>query len=158
MKRKITDKQIPSPRSEVLSGISQTWLSIKHQMHVRIMERVKEEGAASLSQCSVLGSVCTQTGMTVKKIAAYLGVTSPAATQIVHELERQELIKKVPNPDDSRSAFLTPTPAGKKLLSKTEKVFSSELEKILSILSDEELEQYAKLNNKIAESFYEYKK
>jgi DNA-binding MarR family transcriptional regulator len=131
MKSKISDKQIPTARGVTLGHISQTWLSIKHQMHVRIMERVKEEGAASLSQCSVLGSVCTQTGVTVKKIAAYLGVTSPAATQIVHELERQELIKKVPNPADSRSAFLTPTPAGKKLLSKTEKIFSTEFEKIL---------------------------
>lgn len=126
-------------------------------MHLRILERVREEDAASLSQCSVLGNICTHTGVTVKKIASYLGITSPAATQIVRELESQDLLKKVPNPDDSRSAFLVPTTAGKKLLAKTEKIFGSEFEKLLAVLTDEELDQYAKLNNKIAQSFYDNK-
>lgn len=124
-------------------------------MHVRISERAKEEGAASLSQCSVLGNICVHTGVTVKRIASYLGVTSPAATQIVKELELQELLKKVPNPDDSRSTFLLPTAAGKKKLAKTEKLFNAEFEKLLAALTDEELADYARLNNKIAQSFYD---
>src|SRR3990167_3772509 len=111
--KKIIESSAQS-RGEVLREISKTWRGIKQHMHVRISERVREEGAASLSQCSVLGSICAHTDVTVKKIASYLGVTSPAATQIVRELEDQELLKKVPNPDDSRSAFLLPTAAGKR--------------------------------------------
>lgn len=142
-------------RADLLRQISQSWLGIKHHMHVRISERAKEDDVASLSQCSVLGSICSHTGVTVKKIATYLGVTSPAATQIVRELESQDLLKKVPNPHDSRSAFLLPTPAGKKLLAKTEKMFNAEFEKMLAALSDEELAEYARLNSKIAQSFYD---
>lgn len=142
-------------RAEFLREISQSWLGIKHQMHVRISERARGEGMASLSQCSVLGNICSHTGVTVKKIASYLGVTSPAATQIVRELEAQELLKKVPNPDDSRSAFLLPTVGGKRLLAKTEKMFNTEFEKLLAVLTDEELADYARLNNKIAQSFYD---
>jgi DNA-binding MarR family transcriptional regulator len=145
----------PHDRSEVLREISQSWLGIKQHMHVRISERAKEDGVASLSQCSVLGSICSHTGVTVKRIASYLGVTSPAATQIVRELEAQELLKKVPNPDDSRSAFLLPTVAGKRLLAKTEKMFNAEFEKLLAALTDEELAEYARLNSKIAKSFYD---
>jgi DNA-binding MarR family transcriptional regulator len=144
-------------RDGVLRDISQTWLGIKHHMHLRILERVREKGTASLSQCSVLGNICSHADVTVKRIASYLGVTSPAATQIVRELESQNLLKKVPNPEDSRSAFLIPTTAGKKLLNKTEKIFSSEFEKLLTVLTDEELALYAKLNNKIAQSFYDNK-
>lgn len=144
-------------RDEVLREISQTWLGIKHHMHLRILERTREKGTASLSQCSVLGNICSHANVTVKKIASYLGVTSPAATQIVRELESQNLLKKVPNPGDSRSAFLVPTIAGKKLLTKTEKIFGSEFEKLLAALTDEELATYAKLNNKISQSFYDNK-
>ena len=155
----MTSKKIVSAaelrRAEVLREISQSWLGIKQHMHVRISERAKEEGVASLSQCSVLGNICEHTGVTVKRIASYLGVTSPAATQIVRELETQELLTKVPNPVDSRSAFLLPTTAGKKLLAKTEKMFSAEFEKLLAALTDEELADYARLNNKIAQSFYD---
>lgn len=145
-------------RDAFLREVSKTWLGIKHHMHLRILERIRQEDAASLSQCSVLGNICSQTGVTVKKIATYLGITSPAATQIVRELESQDLLKKVPNPEDSRSAFLIPTPAGKKLLTKTEKIFGSEFEKMLAALTDEELTTYAKLNNKIAKSVYDNKK
>lgn len=155
MNSKKMTSSIASNRMESLSQISQSWLAIKHYMHVKISERAKEEGAASLSQCSVLGNICTHTDMTVKKIASYLGITSPAATQIVRELESQELLKKIPNPDDSRSAFLLPTTTGKKLLNKAEKVFNSEFEKLLGALTDEELTDYARLNNKIAKSFYD---
>ncbi|OGG65266.1 hypothetical protein A3I99_03630 [Candidatus Kaiserbacteria bacterium RIFCSPLOWO2_02_FULL_45_11b] len=152
--KKIIESSAQS-RGEVLREISKTWRGIKQHMHVRISERVREEGAASLSQCSVLGSICAHTDVTVKKIASYLGVTSPAATQIVRELEDQELLKKVPNPDDSRSAFLLPTAAGKRHLAKTEKMFSAEFEKLLAVLTDEELADYARLSNKIAKSFYD---
>jgi DNA-binding MarR family transcriptional regulator len=157
MSHKKAETQTPLNRDGVLREISQTWLGIKHHMHLRILERVREEGTASLSQCSVLGNICSHADVTVKKIATYLGVTSPAATQIVRELESQNLLKKVPNPEDSRSAFLVPTTAGKKLLSKTEKIFGSEFEKLLSVLDDEELAVYAKLNNKISKSFYDNK-
>lgn len=144
-----------SHRAELLHDISQTWRGIKQHMHGRILEKVRDEGAASLSQCSVLGSICARTDVTVKKIASYLGITSPAATQIVRELETQDLLKRVPNPDDSRSAFLLPTPSGKRLLSKTEKIFSSEFEKLLTVLTDEELADYARLSTKIFNSFYD---
>jgi DNA-binding MarR family transcriptional regulator len=154
----MTSKKIaplsPSNREEVLREISKTWRGIKQHMHMRISERVRDEGAASLSQCSVLGNICAHTDVTVKKIASYLGVTSPAATQIVRELEGQQLLKKVPNPSDSRSAFLLPTAAGKKHLAKTEKLFGAEFETMLAVLTDDELADYARLSNKIAKSFY----
>lgn len=145
----------PKDRTKVLREISQAWLGIKQHMHVRLAEQVREKGAASLSQCSVLGNICMHRGVTVKKIAAYLGVTSPAATQIVRELEAQELLKRIPNPVDSRSTFILPTAAGKKMLTKTEKMFSAEFEKLLAVLTDEELAEYARLNNKVAQSFYD---
>lgn len=157
MTSKIDVAKSPQGRSEVLRNISKAWLGIKQQMHVRIVERVREGNAASLSQCTVLGSICAHTDVTVKKIASYLGVTSPAATQIVRELEEQELLKKVPNPADSRSTFLVPTTAGKRHLAKSEKLFSGEFEKLLSVLTDEELADYARLTNKIAQSFYDNK-
>jgi DNA-binding MarR family transcriptional regulator len=144
-------------RDEVVREISQTWRGIKQHMHVRITERVREEKAASLSQCAVLGNICMHTDMTVKKVASFLGITSPAATQLVRELEEQELLKKVRNPNDSRSAFLLPTTAGKRYLAKAEKMFSAEFEKLLAVLTNEELAEYARLTNKIATSFHDNK-
>src|SRR3989338_2216020 len=150
-------KSPPPRRDEMLREISQTLRGIKQHMHVRISERVREDGATSLSQCAVLGNICARTDMTVKKIASFLGITSPAATQLVRELEGQELLKKVPNPDDSRSAFLLQTAAGKRHLAKTEKMFSAEFEKLLAILTNKELAEYARLSTKIATSLYEKK-
>ncbi len=154
-KNSVVSLPFPQNREEVLREISQTWRGIKQHMHVRISERVRAEGATSLSQCAVLGNICTRTDVTVKRIASFLGITSPAATQLVRELEEQELLKKVPNPEDSRSAFLLPTAAGKRHLAKTEKMFGAEFEKLLAVLTDEELADYARLSNKIAKSFYD---
>jgi DNA-binding MarR family transcriptional regulator len=155
MTTKKSETALSDVRDGLLRDVSQSWRDLKHHMHLRILERSRLERAASLSQCSVLGNICNHSEVTVKKIATYLGITSPAATQIVRELETRELLKKVPNPDDSRSAFLLPTLSGKKLLAKTEKIFNSEFEKLLSVLTDEELADYARLNNKIVKSFYE---
>ena len=82
-------------------------------------------------------------------IALFLGITSPAATQIVRELETQDMLKKEPNPHDSRSMFLRPTTAGKRWLSRTEKVFDQEFEKLLTPLTDAELIEYARLTKKL---------
>lgn len=145
----------PSTRAETLQNISNAWRGIKQHMHVRIGERVRAERVTSLPQCMALGSICARTDMTVKKIAELLGITSPAATQLIQELASQDLVKKVPNPEDSRSLLLHPTAAGKRNLAKTDKIVTQEFEKILTSLTDDELAEYARLTKKIATTIYE---
>ena len=55
-------------------------------------------------------------GVRVKEIAAQLGVSQPTATDSIAALERKELIRKLPDPQDARATAICITSAGRDLL------------------------------------------
>ena len=52
--------------------------------------------------------------LTPKGVAARLGIAKSRVTKLVEGLVRRELVRKVPDPEDSRVTLLTLTPAGQR--------------------------------------------
>ncbi len=63
------------------------------------------------AQYKVLKYVLTHAGCPVRSadLEAHFFMTNPTATGIIQNLERKNLIRRVPNPQDGRSKLLEPT-------------------------------------------------
>jgi DNA-binding MarR family transcriptional regulator len=57
-----------------------------------------------------------KTGLRVTDVAARLGIDAPAVTRKIQQLERLELVSRVPDADDARASRLLLTPAGRRVL------------------------------------------
>ena len=118
----------------------------------KILKSIKKEGFKhdlTFSQVEVLGFIGPQGKETMKSIADHLGVTPPSATEIIKEMEKKGLVKRVNDKKDRRIVFITLSLAAKKLsvslcrqkelifkkmLSKLNKKDREEFERIIRIL------------------------
>lgn len=69
----------------------------------------------SPSQMQVLKILCLR-GMRSTELAQRLGITKQAVGQLIHELERQDLVSRVLDPDDARAKLVKYTPKGYQLV------------------------------------------
>ena len=70
------------------------------------------------TQMSVLAFLAGRgkSGIRVKEITAHLGVSQPTATDSISALERKDLIRKIPSPEDARAIAVHITSDGRKAL------------------------------------------
>jgi DNA-binding MarR family transcriptional regulator len=88
----------------------------------------------------------------VKQLAELFSITPSAATQLVDGLVREGLIKRDQDPKDRRKVDLSLTAKGKQVLEKTKQAHLKSFLRILSPLTDQELNQFKVLQSKIIES------
>lgn len=97
----------------------------------------------------VLININSSEGTAATKIAPMMGLESRSLTRILKAMEQKQLIEKHPDTKDGRSVriFLTPAGREKKMVAvKTIKEFN---EKIRDALTDEEINSFFKLFEKI---------
>jgi DNA-binding MarR family transcriptional regulator len=104
-------------------------LAFKHWMKLSL----------STTQVKSLFCIVENERMSSKKLAEVLDVTPANVTGIVDRLMRQGLVRRVENKQDRRVVFLEATAEGKKLLENLEQMATEHTSKILSTLSQEEL-------------------
>ncbi|MDD5251035.1 MAG: MarR family transcriptional regulator [Patescibacteria group bacterium] len=90
-------------------------------------------------------------GLGVKDIAGFFGVTSSAATQLLDGLLKKGYIQRKQNSTDRRALVITLTPKARRFFVAMKKHQLALSEKILSVLNDSELSNYAKYMKKIVE-------
>lgn len=113
-----------------------------------ILKSVKKEGFKhdlTFSQVEVLGFVGSSGKETMKNIADHLGITPPSATEIVKEMEKKELIKRINDKKDRRVVFIVLTPVAKKLSISMCKEKEFILKKMLSKLSKKDRESFERI-------------
>ena len=78
--------------------------------------------------------------LTVKEVAARMGITSSAATQIIQGLVNSSYVERQPDTRDRRIVHIVFSLEGKKKFEKFRKAHIERLGLIFDILSDEELD------------------
>lgn len=68
---------------------------------------------ATSKECEALMLVARQQGLTVQGFAEQMGLEKTWASRLLVRMEKDGLIKRVPNPADSRSLLVELTPKGK---------------------------------------------
>lgn len=76
---------------------------------------------------SVLSLIRHNPGITSKQLCSTLGILAPNLVGMVNTLEKRDLIRRLPHPNDGRAMGLHLTEAGEKMMSQAE-ITAAELE------------------------------
>lgn len=109
----------------------------------------KKMTAITPSQGFVLRFVAHNDSVNIKAVAEALHMSSSAATQLVDGLVEKGFLLRKTDPDDRRSIALSLSEKAKKQMTEFKRQHVQKMMDVLSALTDEELEQFMLLNQKI---------
>ncbi len=133
-----------------MEGLLQNMTAMRHKLMVGYT--AKKQMAITPSQACVLRFVAENPSANVKAIAQTMNISSSAATQLISNLvEKNYLLRKV-SPKDRRVISLSLSAKTNKLFKEFKAQGLKKMTELFSALTDEELAQYAALNEKIANS------
>jgi DNA-binding MarR family transcriptional regulator len=104
----------------------------------------------TLPQLHLLRALVANRQYRVSEVAAFLDVTSPAATKCVDKLERLGLVTRAPCASDRRATLLEASAAARKLVREYERVKRERLKPILSVFAPQEIDQLIELLERFA--------
>lgn len=135
-------------RKKLIEKTIENIYAIKQRIMFDLALFFKEAGITH-SQMAVLRILKNKGNINIKDIAGTLGITSSATTQIVDELVKKDFLFRKRNPDDRRTVNLTLSPKAIIQFDLIKNRSFNELHSLFEVLSDDELLDYHKLNNKI---------
>ncbi len=106
-----------------------------------IAEALRKDGFKqdlTFSQVEVLRFIGPAGKETMKRIADYLKIAPPSATEIVAEMEKKGVVARKGNPKDRRIVYIVLTPSAKKLFTSISKRKEYVLNKMVSKLKIED--------------------
>jgi MarR family 2-MHQ and catechol resistance regulon transcriptional repressor len=92
----------------------------------------------------------------LQQIGGKILLASGSMTYVIDKLEKKEYITRVACAEDRRVTFAQITPKGKKLIEQVFPSHQNEIERIMSVLSDEEKDTAIELLKRIGLSVKEY--
>ncbi len=137
-------------RKKLIEGLLNNMHAMRHKLMVGYARA--NDTPITPSQGFVLRFVATNKSANVKALAEALHVTSSAATQLVDGLVEKEYLARGEDPNDRRMCTLLLTEKAKKEFKEFKEQGLAKMTELFSVLSDQELATFARLNKKIAES------
>ncbi|HEY9357126.1 MAG TPA: MarR family transcriptional regulator [Arthrobacter sp.] len=107
--------------------------ALRHSVY--LVRRLDSDGELSAAQLSTL-KMLLDDGVRVGEIARNLGVRVPSATEQIIKLERAGLVRREPDPKDSRAVRVVLTADGRAAVAAADKNRNAVMAGILSSLSD----------------------
>ncbi|WP_240644447.1 MarR family winged helix-turn-helix transcriptional regulator [Paenibacillus paeoniae] len=101
-------------------------------------------GNLTPSEIHTIDAIGYDGAVLMSELAARLGVTKGAITQLVDRLEAKQLVMRSPHPHDSRSSILSLTEIGKEAYKAHEAVHFSFYDQLRSQLSEQEIKIFEK--------------
>ena len=83
------------------------------------------------------------------ELAENLNVSLPRITSVLNSLETKKLVKKRIDSEDKRKTIVEITPVGKELVLSKKQEAVEKIEKIIEKLTEEEINQYIRISQKI---------
>jgi DNA-binding MarR family transcriptional regulator len=114
--------------------------ALRHSVY--LVRRLDNEGELSAAQLSTL-KMLLHDGVRVGEIARNLGVKVPSATEQIIKLEKADLVRRDPDPDDSRAVRVVLTAEGRAAVASANERRNAVMAKILVTLSDSERQALA---------------
>ena len=107
------------PSTKPFPTILHEWTEVVARQNIREFKRFMDEADLSPSQINALfrlhfGGMCG-----VSEIAGHLGVTDPAASQMVEKLVQRDMVERTEDPSDRRVKLLALTEVGREMIEQT---------------------------------------
>jgi DNA-binding MarR family transcriptional regulator len=141
-------------RKNQIEGILQSFQATK-QMFFKTTHIISNRKQLPHSQWMVLHIIYHNEGIGIKELSRIMGVSSSAATQLVDNLIKKEMLVCEKNPDDRRALNIRIVKNIKKLIETARTRTLEQIYSIFDVLSDDELQQYCQLSKKVANHILE---
>jgi DNA-binding MarR family transcriptional regulator len=129
------------PATAALQALAQDFReALRHGVY--LVRRLDAEDELSAAQLSTLKMLLGD-GVRVGEIARNLGVRVPSATEQIIKLEKAGLVRRDPDPDDSRAVRVVLTAEGHAAVDSANERRNAVMAKILVTLSDNERQALA---------------
>lgn len=136
-------------RKQTIEALLQDMHAMRNKLMVGYI--AKRKVIITPSQAFVLRFVAKTNSANVKAVTRALNISSSAATQLVDGLVGKGYLVRKENPEDRRSITLSLSEKAKKLFKEFKEQGLQKMMEIFKVLTDEELDQFAVLNKKLAE-------
>ena len=108
----------------------------------RLQKNFRQEGVEiTIEQWSVLYHLWKKNGMSQQELCNATFRDKPSITRLLDNLEKQQLVRRVPSPTDRRLNLIQLTEAAKQLQEKTMALASTTLNEALEGVSAEDIER-----------------
>ena len=131
-----------------------TWLTVGRtnlKVH-RVLNQLLGEVDLSLAQHEILVTIHRNDSLTQGELSERLHVIKSNASALLNKLEARDLVRRDPDPQDSRVRRLSLTPEGQALVKRSFAVQSRVVRAMVSVMSDEELELMTKVMERVSSS------
>ncbi|MBY7730388.1 MarR family winged helix-turn-helix transcriptional regulator [Vibrio bathopelagicus] len=137
------------PDNTSLESIFRLVHSFKRQMREQIESLDSEIAPMNIR---VMKIITKKSPCTAIDIANCLCRDKAQVTRLVNTTINQELVKKSPNPEDKRSQLLVLTDKGEEIMGKVSNIDRDMLQRMTKGMTEDELEQFSKIANKMAKN------
>ena len=110
----------------------------------------------SLAQHEILVNIHRNSGLTQKQLSEQLLVVKSNISALVKKLEARGLVRRTPDPADSRNNQLTLTGSGEALVQKSFALQNKLVKAMVAVMSDAELEQMADVMERVGDSLAQF--
>jgi DNA-binding MarR family transcriptional regulator len=139
-------------REALIRNLFETMDTTKRGMYAQL-QAVNRLLPIPRSQLELLMAIQHMQPVSFKELAKYLYLTPGAISQLAEGLEQQELIGRKIDPKDRRVQCLEVSKKGNKLLQDVARHRRTVMEKALQDLSDDELEMWVGIQQKLIKQF-----
>ena len=119
-----------------------------HQVLNMMLDKVD----LSLAQHEILINIRNNSGLTQKQLSDQLLVVKSNVTALIQKLEARGLVRRTPDPDDTRKKCLALTARGEALVQKSFALQNRVVTAMTSVMSDKELEQMVDIMARVGEA------
>jgi DNA-binding MarR family transcriptional regulator len=130
----------PKLSNQLFTHVLREWVETFMRRSMQDFMEFSRGSGLSMPQLSVLLHLYYGVGVAVSDIGEHLGVTNPAASQMVDRLVHQNLLERSECPDDRRMKMLALTPKGKELVEESIEARRRWMQQLTTTLTPEEQE------------------
>jgi DNA-binding MarR family transcriptional regulator len=145
----MTETSAPSVKRDFLGSAHVFASAVREVLEDRLLREVAGR-QLGFSQLKLLIFVAHTNARTVGDVAAFLGVSKPAASQAVDRLVRRKWLRRTEGEADRRFAKLSLTDSGHRLLKSYEAAKARKLERIFRGFSAADLQHTADLLDRVS--------
>lgn len=126
-------------------------LGLAHRKVVRAYEEALAPLGLTIAQAHFLSCLYAQDQMLAKDLARELGVDAGTLTPMIDRLERMNLVRRCPHPEDRRATRICLTETAEALRERVEATCHAVNERLMSKFSTEDYERFLTLVRQFAE-------
>ena len=109
----------------------------ENTIHRLEYETIRESGL-TVAQFAVLEALYNKGDLRIQELIEKILTTSGNITVVIKNLEKDDLVKKIPDPSDKRAVIISITQKGKEIIEGILPKHIENINRIFNILSDEE--------------------